>query len=227
MANTYKIDRHKKRNKIVRDIINQVPYNQIAKNYDVSEASVRRYAKGRLLENAAAVLNQGNYDGHNLLARVEETMTYVQRMYEACDRWLEDPDDPGEYTLDPRSQELEVVFYEPGPNLDKNGRYIQVKRKANLQQLLDQINETSDKAVISWSTKTADPRTLLLNTAQTLNKQLELLGKIAGIVKDEPQVNVNVGVVIPVLIKVIEEETSEHPEIRAKILRGINEAIAG
>ena len=61
-------------------------------NYGLSHGSVQRYASQKLRMQAAKALKKGYYDGANLLSRIEDTIVYVQKMYEACERVAQDPE---------------------------------------------------------------------------------------------------------------------------------------
>lgn len=224
MANTYRVDSHPKKTRIIRDLINQVPYETIANNYGLTFSSVQRYASQKLRLQAAKALKKGYYDGANLLSRIEDTIVYVQKMYEACDEWLTDPDDPSSYTLDSRADEIKVIYEEHYP--DANGKDRSRRKTEDLQTLLDRALTKDDK-LIMVETKKADPRKLVLDTANTMSKQLELLAKIAGVVQDQVT-NINIDTVntavISSIIQVIESEVSDQPELLKKLVQGIANA---
>lgn len=224
MANTYRVDSHPKKTRIIRDLINQVPYETIANNYGLTFSSVQRYASQKLRLQAAKALKKGYYDGANLLSRIEDTIVYVQKMYEACDEWLTDPDDPSSYTLDSRADEIKVIYDEH--YTDTNGEDKYKKKTEDLQTLLDKAL-TEDDVLILVETKKADPRKLVLDTANTMSKQLELLAKIAGVVQDQVT-NINIDTVntavISSIIQVIESEVSDQPELLKKLVQGIANA---
>ncbi len=221
MANTYRIDTHPKKNKIIRDLINQVPYETIVDNYGLSHGSVQRYASQKLRMQAAKALKKGYYDGANLLSRIEETIVYVQKMYEACNDWLQDPEDHSRYNLDPRAYEHDVIYN--WIITDEDGKDTRIRKKANLQELLERAMR-EDEEIIKVESKTADPRKLILDTAQTLNKQLETLAKIAGVVQEVTNVDVNVSVntvLASNIVQVIQREV-EDPEVVKRIVEGIS-----
>ena len=224
MANTYRIDSHPKRNAIIKDLINQVPYETIVDNYGLSHGSVQRYASKQLRMHAAKALKKNLYDGAQLLSRIEDTIVYVQKMYEACDEWLTDPNDPSSYTLDSRAEEIKVIYDEYYTDDKGDERY--KRRTEDLQKLLDKVLSEDDK-LIMVETKKADPRKLVLDTANTMSKQLELLAKIAGLVKEQ-SVNINIDTVntkiISNIIKVIETETADQPELMQRIIGGVADA---
>ncbi len=224
MANTYRVDSHPSKNKIIRDMINQVPYQTIANNYELTVSSVQRYASKQLRMHAAKALKKNYYDGAALLARIEDTIVYVQKMYEACDEWLTDPNDPSSYTLDSRAEEIKVIYEET--YTDNNGDEHTKRRTEDLQKLLDQVLSEDDKLILV-ETKKADPRKLVLDTANTMSKQLELLAKIAGLVQEQ-SVNINIDTVntkiISNIIKVIETETADQPELMQRIIGGVANA---
>ncbi len=221
MPNTYSVDKHPKKNAIVRALINQVPYDKIADEFGLSFGSVQRYASQKLRMNAAKALAKGQYDGAALLARVEDTIVNVQKMYDACNDWLTDPSDHSRYNLEDRANELQVIYYEY--YTDDKGNERTVKKKANLQKLIDDVMGKEREAV-EVNSKRTDPRQLILMTAQTLNKQLETLSKIAGVVKEVTNVDVNVSVntvLASTIVQVIQREV-EDPEVVKRIVEGIS-----
>lgn len=220
VAKTYRIDQHPKRNAIIKALINQTPYQTVADEYGLSYGSVQRYVSQKLRYTAAMAVKEGNYDGAALLSRIEETIVYVQRMYEACDEWLRDPEDSTRYNLDARASEIEVTYDEYWEDSEGNQR--KRRKKSRLQYLLNQADVMAED-IIMVESKHADPRSLILDTARTLNRQLETLAKIAGVVKDVTQIDVNISQhtsVITNIIAVIEREVQDR-EIMERIVEGL------
>lgn len=221
MANAYSVDKHPKKNAIIRDLVNQVPYTQIAGNYGMTVNAVQRYATGKLRMNAAKAMAKGQYDGVALLARIEDTIVYVQKMYDACNEWLQDPDDHSKYNLDPRAYEHDVIYNWVLTN--QEGNETRIRKKASLQELLERAMR-DDEEIIKVESKISDPRKLILETAQTLNKQLETLAKIAGVVQEVTNVDVNVSVntqLVGNIVQVIQREVDD-PEVVQRIVEGIS-----
>jgi hypothetical protein len=221
MANAYSVDKHPKKNAIIRDLVNQVPYSQIAGNYGMTVNAVQRYATGKLRMNAAKAMAKGQYDGVALLARIEDTIVYVQKMYDACNEWLQDPDDHSKYNLDPRAYEHDVIYNWVLTN--QEGNETRIRKKASLQELLERAMR-DDEEIIKVESKISDPRKLILETAQTLNKQLETLAKIAGVVQEVTNVDVNVSVntqLVGNIVQVIQREVDD-PEVVQRIVEGIS-----
>lgn len=220
MANVFRIEQHPKKNAIVRALINQVPYDKIADEFGLSFGSVQRYASQRLRHNAAKALAKGDYDGAALLSRVEDTIVNVQKMYDACNDWLTDPTDHSRYNLEDRANELQVIYYEY--YTDDKGNERTVKKKANLQKLIDDVMG-KEREAIEVNSKRTDPRQLILMTAQTLNKQLETLSKIAGVVKEVTNVDVNINMnthLASNVIQIIQREVDD-PAVVQRIVEGL------
>ena len=220
MANVFRIEQHPKKNAIVRALINQVPYDKIADEFGLSFGSVQRYASQRLRYNAAKALAKGDYDGAALLSRVEDTIVNVQKMYDACNDWLTDPTDHSRYNLEDRANELQVIYYEYFT--DDKGNERTVKKKDNLQKLIDEVMGKRREA-IEVNSKRTDPRQLILMTAQTLNKQLETLSKIAGVVKEVTNVDVNINMnthLASNVIQIIQREVDD-PAVVQRIVEGL------
>jgi len=57
----------------------------------------------------------------------------VTLLFNACDRWLRDADDPARYDIGPRAGDILVTYAEPGPN----GK--PVRRKEALDRLLARV----------------------------------------------------------------------------------------
>lgn len=220
MANTYSVDRHPQKKAIIRDLVNQVPYQTIANNYELTFSSIQRYASQRLRYTAAKALAKGDYDGAALLSRVEDTIVNVQKMYDACNDWLTDPTDHSRYNLEDRANELQVIYYEY--YTDDKGNERTVKKKANLQKLIDDVMG-KEREAIEVNSKRTDPRQLILMTAQTLNKQLETLSKIAGVVKEVANVDVNINMnthLASNVIQIIQREVDD-PAVVQRIVEGL------
>lgn len=114
----------------------------------------------------------------------------VNLLFDACDRWLRDPDDLTRYEIGPRSEDISVVysFQEKGPK----GGLVTIRKKAKLSILLKQINDHhgNDLDFEMVETKHADPRDLVLKAAERLQGQIELLARLMGELKEQPIVNV-------------------------------------
>jgi hypothetical protein len=184
MANTCTICRHKDRVKIDAALIENQPFRRIASQFEVGEKSVERHQEciAELLQGAKRV------KAIELAATLDDQMRRVfdrtNRLYDACHEWLTDPEDPRRYTLDARTGDIDVIYEEQtGAYEDGSPRW--VKKRATLSQLLREIEsawagDVAKLRVISTESKTADPRSLILETAKTLNGSIDRLAKLTG-----------------------------------------------
>lgn len=223
----YSIDKHPQRKEIIQDLINQMPYLTVSQRYPgLSESAVHRYATQKLRKKASSALLDGHYEGAALLERVEDTIFYVQKMYESIDAYLRDPTDPNRYDLSARAEEIDVIytkylFDEDGKVADK------IRQRAPLQILLDRALQDFEISTMLIDTRKVDIRKLLIETAATLTKQLEVLAKIAGVVKEVSKTTVNTSVtinhqVITNIVSVIEREVKD-PEVVKRIVEALHE----
>jgi hypothetical protein len=123
----------------------------------------------------------------SVLAQLQRCLERVNLLYDATDRWLRDPDDPGRYDVGPRAGDVTVVYEEPG------GEGQPRLRRERLSILLARLAATETGlglAVIATEVKHADPRELHLKAAGRLRDQLELLAKLVGELRDAPTVNI-------------------------------------
>ncbi len=122
------------------------------------------------------------------LERLDALASKLDKMAEAIDRALTDPDDPTRYNLDPRAREVTVVFEE---TLDTTPpRKVQKVRK--LDDLLERVEEGLGVSVVRWEVKSADIRVLLKDLAVAIKPIAELLGKTRGEIKADPVASLNV-----------------------------------
>ncbi len=180
-GNAYTIDKHPKKKMIVRDILKGIPDNAIANNYDLSVSSVKRYRNGKLMKLCAQVVAEDKNDAQGLLDRIEPVIDKVERLYEAFDEWLRDPDDKTKYFIGPRAEEVMVVSTHMETN--DNGREYTVRSKHTLSYWVAEI-EGNGEDVTSLQWNSQDPRALMLKTAETLTKQMVFLAKLQGLVKE-------------------------------------------
>jgi hypothetical protein len=189
------VETHPRREEIIRDIAGGGMSNRaVAEKYGISHGAVNRYKNGKLLALAAeAARDRGLGEGAAVLGRVEKVMERVQKLYDACDEYLKDPENPGKYNLFPRAWELEVIYRERVQSGDKVKT---VARKALLSALLERVSEALDIEPVAVSYRGTDPRKLVIEAAKAIKEQLELVAKIQGAVKDTVNNQINV-VILP------------------------------
>jgi hypothetical protein len=178
MANTCNTCKHKERVKIDAALIRNESFRRIASQFDVGEKSVERHQqciaellqetqKAKAAEYAMAINDE-----------LRRCFVRVNKISDACDEWLTDPDDAGKYTLDARTGEIDVIYEkQEGEYQDGSPRW--VKKRATLSVLLGEV-ENKDLRVLSVESKTADPRKLILDTANTMNGSIDRLAKLTG-----------------------------------------------
>ncbi len=122
----------------------------------------------------------------DVMEELQRCFQRVNLLFDACDRWLRDADDPTRYDIGPRADDILVTYLDHSAR-DANGRPL--RKKASLAHLLA-LAEGSGAMVERWDTKYADPRELVLKTAQQLTGQTQLLAKLLGQLDERAQVNV-------------------------------------
>jgi len=208
MGRKYEVEQHPQRQQIVRALARGESFRDVAGRFGISRSALHRFLKNKLIARAAEtraelILN----DGKDILDEINKIMVRVQKMWNACDEWLSDPNNSEKYYLGPRADELSVVYLE---KIDDKW----VTRRNILSTILHEKDENI--AVSSVHYRHADPRRLFLETARVLAIQLELLAKISGEIKD---VTINI-INTPVWIclqQIILDATKDKPEVRNKI----------
>jgi hypothetical protein len=205
------VEEHPKKTQIIKSLISGVSQRTVGDRYDISKTAIQRYLTKHLAEVAAkAVTERTLTDGNSVLTEIEKIIHRMRMMLDACHEYLQDPDNKEKYFLGPRENEIDVVYRE----FDEEGKPSETKR-ATLEELRKEI--ATGRQVLSVHYKYADPRRLILDTADTLTRQLELIGKIQGLVQD---VTINISRIEcwPEIKIAIFDETKDAPEIREKIV---------
>lgn len=197
----------------------------IAALFRVSQDAVSRHKAAHLqqtlmraAQTVAAVQVQQTDDAIDVMAELQACFRRVRKLLDACDLWLSDPADPTRYTLEPRADEVDIIYTVPGTD----GK--PTRKRDRLSTLLAKVNGVT---VVRWETKHEDPRNLLLRTAAGLQGHLELLGELMGELKRNPTVNL---VLAPEWVKtrtILMEALSDFPEARAAVARALIEVNHG
>ena len=175
---------HSERERIDKTLVtNSASLRDIAGQFRVSKSALDRHKAEHLP--ATMVKAQEVKDGTHALDVMEELRRLFARvnlLFDACDRWLRDPDDPTRYDIGPRAEDVTVTYSE-------TINHKQVRKKAKLSALLAKVNGDG-RSVEYAEIKHADPRELALKTAGQLQGQIELLAELLGELDERTQVNV-------------------------------------
>ena len=210
----YSVDTHPQRDKIIKAICSgRQSLRDIAGQYDIKRSSVSRYLNDKLTEKAAAVIKaQDDKAGKTLIDELLERDRRVEKLFDACERYLRDTVNPEEYDLGPRAWEIDVQYQ---VETEGKPRY----EKASLQSIIDRMNERG-MVPIEFRYKHADPRKLLLEAANSLKGTMELRAKLAGKLI-EGGVNVTVNQNFTTIKALILDATEGYPEVRNRIAEAL------
>ena len=158
---------HPQREAIDTALVKGDSIRDIAGRFEISRSALSRHKDAHL---PVALVQAQRADDENqavnVLGELQACLERARRLADACDRWLDDPDVPGQYDIGPRAGDVSVIFTEPGP-MGKR-----IRRKARLSSLIEQVEKKGDRQVVLLETKHADPRELIL---KAIAGQKELL----------------------------------------------------
>ena len=210
------VDKHPDKDKIIKALIKGISYQEISRQFGISKAALGQYLNDKLIKSVAtAKAQEVQRDGKLADSEIQRIMSKVEKLFNACDKWLRDPENEDEYTVDLRSSEINVVYT----------RYVDdkpVQDRDDLQCIIDQyFKKDNDLKIIH--TKMADIRQLIINTANSLAKLLELKAKIQGAIPDI-KIDITISEAWLVVKQSIIDATKEYPEVRERILNGIRKS---
>src|SRR5215212_654344 len=194
-------------------LIQREPYRHIATRFGVSTGALQRHSREhipRLLLRAREATEAA--DAERLRAELDRCFERVNLLFDACDRWLRDPDDPERYDVGPRVEEMWVSY------ADADGS----RHKATLAELLSRVEAGTGGGATMVETKHADPRELVLKTAARLQPQIELLAKLVGELDERPTLNVLISPEWLELRAAVVGALELHPEARGAVLTAIS-----
>lgn len=205
---------HPKRKQIDQALVSGTSYRRIATQFVVSEAAARRHKANHLPDRLIVAHEQQEREANlDVMTELRRTFERVNKLFDACDRWLTDPDDPGRYDVGPRAQEIKVTYE------DHSGEQ-PVTRKATLAELLRTVEADTGFTITMVETKHADIRELLLKTAARLHPQIELLGRLVGDL-DESSINIFVTPVWGQIEQTLMAVLVDHPDARTALSDGL------
>ena len=210
---------HKARKDIDKMLVAEVTYRTITYMFSITRQTLIRHKKNHI---PAFLLKSKETEeiaqAETLMDELRSYQKRVKLLFDACDRWLRDPKNPDQYDLSPRETEVNVVYTEL-----VNGK--PVAKKERLSILLRQIKK-SGKVPMGWEYKHADPRVLILKTANSLNKQLELLAQLSGELEKHIKIHIEASPEWIQLRTTILRVIEPFPEVRVAMLRAFEDAHA-
>jgi len=169
---------HPERHAIDRALVAGEAAASVAARYRTKTGPLGRMAVQRhreehvpaALAQTKAAADVANADA--IMAELRRALARVNLLFDACDRWLRDPDNPDQYDVGPRAHDVTVLYSEP----DAEGR--DVRKKARLSELLAKVASDGGITIDRAEYRHADPRELVLKTAAQVQHHLELLTKL-------------------------------------------------
>jgi len=155
----------------------------IARQWSVTKDAIARHKADHLpktLTNGIQVAEVVH--ARNVRAELEKAFHRTNLVLDACHDWLQDPDAPEKYTLDPCAEDLRVTYLD---DADPPKR-----RKATLAELLERVRGIATG--IRVESRHSDRAELVLTAVARLRPLIELLARLLGELGPNAQVNVAV-----------------------------------
>ena len=168
----YTIDHHPNKQLIIRDIASGMYSDEkIAERYGLRDRkAVERYRK-QVLPEIMRLTAFRDTDG--LLAAITQNIVRVDKMLEGLEKWAVDPEDQNVFAMDPRADEINVIY--TVTSITDRGKMLRSRVKRNLQDVIDEHFVGTEKIGIRLETHKADQRVVLLKAMEVRGKNLQLL----------------------------------------------------
>lgn len=174
------VENHPKKAQIIKALISgSASQRSISDRFGVPKTSLQRYLTEHLAPQAAeALVKRRLSTGSEILEELERIMSVMQKLYGSAEEFLRDPDNPDKLYLGPRDFEVDVVYVDRSEDPP-------VSRRQRLDLLMEQLEKKHPNLNIQRAHyHHTDPRDTIVKVASVLTKQLELVGRILGEIKD-------------------------------------------
>lgn len=132
----------------------------------------------------------------------------MNKLFDACDEWLEDPERPGTYSVAPRASEVALIWEE----LAEDGKWI--KKSGTIQDALDLAFTNGHKRPGQHSVPKRDMRELIIKTSSELGRQIDLLARLEGRFRPDAPIDPlsqGGGIQLQLVIQILQEF---YPDVR-------------
>lgn len=208
-----RIEKDPRSEEMKKDISEGMSCSRFVSKYGISRQSYYNY-KNRVT--CEPIAHDFLSDGNALLRVLKEVAATSRLIYESYLQYLSDPENPAIIDPSPRASEIDVICARVNP---KTGGIVRTRQ--SLQSLLDEMDEGGYKTSYV-RVNTTDVRKLVIEQSNALTKQLELIARIQGQIKDCSISIFN----NPAWVKVqniLLDATREYPEIKERIAERLSE----
>ncbi len=208
------VEMHPKRKIIEQELAEGLPIRAISKKYNISRQALDGYKRNRLPKKLIkSVERQDLTDAQHLFQVILKACQRMEKLSDACDEYLQDPDDVTKYFLGEHEQEIMVV----GERVDEKGKRFRVKKP--LSVIMREL-EGQGYEIERFKSNITDPRMLLVRTSEALTKQMETLVNAWRAI-DQGQSSFIGTQAWQEVVNIILKSTEQHPEVRRAISDGL------
>ena len=216
----YTIDHHPNKQLIIQDIASGMYSDEkIAERYGLRDRkAVERYRKQVLPE----IMKLTAYrDTDGLLAAITQNIVRVDKMLEGLEKWAVDPDDLNVFAMDPRADEINVIY--TVTSITDKGKMLRTRVKRNLQDVIDEHFVGTEKMGMRLETHKADQRVVLLKAMEVMGKNLQLLIDARdSLIQKDTDDSYRAG--IEELMQTIQVALRPYPEAMEALIRALSQA---
>lgn len=215
------VELHPKRLQIEKDLCEGLQIASLSKKYGISRQALLGYKRNRLPERVVKAVERSNItDAQQLFEVILKAVRRMEKLSDACDDFLQDPDRPGEYYMGPRAHEIMVAYNVREPRADGKG-YTVRRIKEPLQNLIDRVEDRIGGTITRITSTETDPRLLLVKSSDALTKSMETLVNAWKSI-DQGRSNFVGTDSWRQVVEVILKATERYPEVRREIANGLD-----
>lgn len=149
----------------------------VAKMFGVHWSTLGNHQKKHIPTFLAAVEQSSReVRGLNIKETVFCDAGIIRKSIEACDRWMTDPDNPDQHSLEPRASEIPII-YEDWTDMDERGN--PTRKKLDLQSLIEMATTPERRPKRNRETA-LDVRDFMLKSIQRMVEVRDQWAKLHG-----------------------------------------------
>lgn len=217
------VENHPKREEILAAILTPgANMEQIQREFGISRKALETFRGKHVTAATQAMLDRVTTTVPlaaaqlDIVARLDGLLAKCYKMIDAADEWLEDPNAPGKYNLNPRDFEMDVIWEEEVEG--ERGRMKIIRHRERLADIMKRCGEKGHPKIdeiLVVETNAGNNRKLFLDAVNAMKPLAELIGKARGQIKPDTVASINVFLGTPSWAAVEEaltEALKPHPD---------------
>ena len=170
---------HKDAEQINEQLLRGISVRSVGKSFDLNFTTLGRHRSDCIPQAGLVATEKQGVDVWNALGKI---LARMERLSQACEARLIDPDDPTRFTLDAHDDEVMIIWRDLRDR-DETGKPI--RKRSTLRELIAHVEGYETVEVTSTARGVEDARKLIIEATREIRAQLEMVAKLQGLFQQD------------------------------------------